>query len=180
MKYLTRKHKIRKVRKSRKNRTRKIKGGLDVKHFLPILFASVITAFRPLNNRYTTISTPEVVSTTPENILSRVFEEDEIHELKKSLRESWPQEVTISTVEESGGRGGGIIPPSNMIKVGMFDPDEPTNHNKNQRTEVSMKEIADLLGIETKKFFTNYIKDSKKTDERNKLVIKLKEQMETL
>lgn len=144
------------IKKSCKNRTKKIKGGLDFKNFLPILFATVVVAFRPLNTRYT-ITKQQVTSKNPTELLSPFLEDEIITELKTEFSSSWPKITSVSN------NGGGGVPPSNNIKVVMSDPDDPHNENKNQETEVTTADVMEMVGITPEKLLKNYNKDIKKT-----------------
>jgi hypothetical protein len=177
MKYLTRK--IRKTRnnsinkKHRRNKTQKLKGGLNLKQIVPVLFATVAVAFRPLNNRHTRIDLDQnSLTTTPRALLSAgEFDKNTINELEDKLSRYWPTEVSVSTI---GVGGGGGLPPSDNIKVVMSDPNNPNDKNKNQEKEVTTAEMMELVGIKHQNLLKNYFKDIIKTEKRRQFLEKIK------
>lgn len=172
MKYLKNKNKKTIKKRHRRNKTQKLKGGLKITHFLPVLFATVAIAFRPLNIRHTRIDPDQnSLTTTPRELLSAsLFEPKTINEMEHKLSGYWPTEVSVSNI---GVGGGGGLPPSGNIKVVMSDPNNPNNPNKNQEKDVTTAEVLELVGIKHNKLFTNYLKDDKKSYIRNKLLQQL-------
>jgi len=177
MKYLkykknkTIKHTIRKSKKSI-NKTKKLKGGFNIKSLLVSLAAATTSAFQMSSRRYT--SNP-ITHTTVEKLL----QENNVD--TKDIPQPFLDVEIVKTLNTESGGGNGRGPPKNNFQFITTDDNEPNNKDNDDSTKIhvlSNKELLKKVGISDDLYMNaikSVVKAAKNKDRHEKIIRSFKD-----